>query len=96
MYHFYESIQSIEQGLSNMIFGLREFQAGIENLRVLFQKIEELAASNLEAELSTTEAEESDDEHERRGSNEMGSEDNVDKRKAKATSDGGGISLIQW
>jgi hypothetical protein len=41
MYHFHESIQSMRQGLIEMSYGLREFQAGMENLRVLFEKIKE-------------------------------------------------------
>jgi hypothetical protein len=85
MYHFRESIQSIEQGLTEMMFGLREFQAGVENLRVLFEKIEDLAILNLGTAFHTLEVDESDEERERSESGEMERE-SVKKGKGASTS----------
>jgi len=86
MYHFQESIQSIEHGLAIMMHGLRDFQAGVENLRVLFQKIEELTMSSLETEGFGSEGEESDTDSEAGESDELRRR-KVDKGKGRAISD---------
>lgn len=77
MYHFYESIESIEQGLNDMISGLRDFQAGLENLHVLFNKIEELAKLSQEAELSSTDVEDADPKDGSREDSKMWTDDNL-------------------
>jgi hypothetical protein len=50
MYHFRESVETIREGLGDMMIGLQKFEAGIENLRVLFERIDNLALEEIQTE----------------------------------------------
>jgi hypothetical protein len=50
LFHFHESLVAITSGLADINRGLRDFEAGVHNLRVLFHQMEHLAYADLERE----------------------------------------------
>ena len=50
MYHFRESVETIGEGLRDMINGLQKLEAGVENLRVLFERIDDLVVEEIQIE----------------------------------------------
>lgn len=41
IYHFCESLNSIQEAFEDIVKGFKKFEAGVQNLRVLFEKVEE-------------------------------------------------------